>query len=103
VRNAVWILQSLFSAKREELSILALSMKPGAPISKIANNQNLKHIDSQYEALFHMMVLEYSSIRQELGEQLKNDIEAVQRKTLIDGVENFLKERDTLLKETNLM
>jgi hypothetical protein len=103
VRNTVWVLQSLYSAKREELSILSLSMKPGAVIGKVVNNPNLKHIDSQYEALFHMMVLEFASIRKELGEQLKNDIEAIQRKTLIDSVENFLKDRDTLLKETNML
>jgi hypothetical protein len=103
VRNAVWILQSLYSTKRQELSIIALSMKPGAAINKLTNNFEFRHIDSQYEALFHMMVLEYASIRKEIGEQLKNDIEANQRKIIIDGVENFLKERDTLLKSSNLL
>jgi hypothetical protein len=57
VRNAVWILQSLYSTKRQELSIIALSMKPGAAINKLTNNFEFRHIDSQYEALFHMMVL----------------------------------------------
>ena len=103
VRNVVWVFQSLYSTKREEMAMLALAMKPGAPVNKLTGNQSFKHIDSQYEALFHMMVLEYTSIRKEIGEELKNDIEATQRKTLIDGVENFLKERDSLLKGANLL
>ena len=103
VRNVVFVLQSLYSTKREEMSMLAFSMKPGATVNKLTTNAEFKHIDSQYEALFHMMVLEYTSIRKEIGEELKNDIESTQRKTLIDGVENFLKERDTLLKGTNLL
>jgi len=103
VRNVVFILQSLYAAKRDEMSMLALFMKPGAPVNKLTTNLNFKRIDSQYEALFHMMVLEYTSIRKEIGEDMKNDIESTQRKTLIDGVENFLKERDTLLKGANLL
>jgi hypothetical protein len=103
VRNAVWIIQSLYSSKHEEMSSLAFQMKPGAMINKLTANPSFKRIDSQYESLFHMMVLEYTSIRKEIGEELKNDIEATQRKTLIDGVENFLKERDALLKGANLL
>lgn len=103
VRNVVTILQSLYSTKREEMSTLAFSMKPGAAINKLTANPAFKRIDSLYESLFHMMVLEYTSIRKEIGEELKNDIEATQRKTLIESVENFLKERDVLLKGANLL
>lgn len=60
-------------------------------------------MDSQYEALFHMMVLEFTSIRKELAEHLKNDIEASQRKRLIEGLESFFAERDSLLKQANLI
>ena len=60
-------------------------------------------MDSQYEALFHMMVLEFTSIRKELAEHLKNDIEASQRKHLIEGLETFFQERDSLLKTANLI
>ena len=103
VRNAAWILQSLISAKREEMSLLSFSFKKNALPTKISENPTFKRVDSQYEALFHMMVLEYTSIRKEIGGALKNDIEAIQRKKMIDNVENFLKERDTLLKEGNLI
>ena len=103
VRNVVFIIQSLYSSKREEMSSLAFSMKPGSPVNKLTANPSFRRIDSQFEALFHMMVLEFASIRKEIGEELKNDIEATQRKTLIDGVENSLKERDALLKGANLL
>ena len=50
-----------------------------------------------------MMLLEYTSIRKEIGEELKNDIEATQRKKIIHNVEKFLKERDELLKGAKLL
>jgi hypothetical protein len=34
---------------------------------------------------------------------LKKDIESIQRKEIIGGVESFLKERDTLLRGANLI
>jgi hypothetical protein len=103
VRNAVYTLQSLYSSKREEMSILSLAFKKGMKPQKMSSNPAFKQIESQYEALFHMLVLEYTSIRKEIGESLKKDIEADQRKAIIDGVESFLKERDQLLKNANLV
>ncbi len=103
VRNAVWVLQSLNSAKREEMSLLSLSFKKNAIVNKLTTHPTFKRVDSQYEALFHMMLLEYTSIRKEIGEELKNDIEATQRKKIIHNVEKFLKERDELLKGAKLL
>jgi hypothetical protein len=103
VRNTVGLLQSLYSSKREEASLLSLSFRKGAIVNKLSTNNSFKKIDSQYESLYHMMVLEYASIRKEIGESLKNDIESTQRKKILTGVESFLKERDTLLKGANLL
>jgi hypothetical protein len=103
VRNAVYTLQSLYSTKLAELSMIELNFKKGATVNKLSTNEDFKHIDSQYEALFHMMVLEYTSVRKEIGESLKKDIESIQRKEIIGGVESFLKERDTLLRGANLI
>ena len=97
VRNTVHLLQSLYSTKREELSLIALNFKKGLTPVKLSSQRSFQQMDSQYEALFHMMVLEFTSIRKELGEHLKNDIEAIQRKRLIDGLENFFKEREGLM------
>ncbi|MBS1960237.1 MAG: hypothetical protein JST80_12240 [Bdellovibrionales bacterium] len=103
VRNTAYLIQSMYSSKREEMSLIAMNMRKGNTVNKLSNNTEWKHIDSQYEALFHMFVLEFASVRKEIGDQLKNDLEATQRKKIIDGVESFLKERDTLLKGANLL
>ncbi len=103
IRNAVWILQSMYSTKREEMSIVAMNFKKGNIVNKLSTNLNFKRMDSQYEALFHNMMLEYTSVRKEIGEGLKNDIESVQRKEILNGVETFLKDRDTLLRNAHLI
>jgi hypothetical protein len=103
VRNAVYTLQSLYATKNAELAKINFMFKKGAGVNKLTNDIEFKQMDSQYEALYHMLVLEYTSVRKEIGESLKNDIEAVQRKAIIGGVESFLKERDTLLRGANLI
>lgn len=103
VRNTAYLIQSMYSSKREELSLLALNFKRGGIVNKLSTNPSFKRIDSQYEAQFHMMVLEFASLQKEFGEALKKDLEATQRKKIIAGVESFLKERDTLLKGANLL
>lgn len=103
VRNTAYLIQSMYSSKREEMSLLALNFRKGNTVNKLSSNMEWKRIDSQYEALFHMLVLEFASVRKEIGDQLKNDLEATQRKKIIDGVESFLKERDSLLKGANLL
>ena len=109
VRNAVWLLQSIYSTKSADLADIAWAMRKPvagqapAPSGKISLNPNFQHRDSQFEALFHMMVLEYTSLRKEIGEALKKDIEATQRKTIIESMESFFKEREALLKGANLL
>lgn len=99
VRQATWLLQSELAAKRDELSILT---QTGVNISP-EQKSILKHNSSQLEALHHMMVLEFTSLRKEIGEALPQDIEAKQRNTIINSNENSIKERDTLLKELKLI
>ncbi len=103
IRNAVFIAQSIFSAKREELTTIEPLFKRDGTPSPTSVATAVKRIDSQYEALFHMMVLEYTSIRKEIGESLKKDIEATQRRSLITSLENFLKERESLLKSVKVL
>ncbi len=103
IRNAVWITQSVFSAKREELMLIQPAFKKNATNNGVNISTAVKRNDSQLEALFHMMVLEYASIRKEIGENLKKDIEATQRRTLISNMESFLKDRETLLKGAKIL
>jgi len=95
VRNAVWLLQSLYSAKSRELTLLFDSPhKPRTDVMREIHEQ----IEPLYEQLTHMMSLEFASIRPELSGRLANDIDARQRKVLIDSVEGFIVAREKALK-----
>ncbi|MCO4754356.1 MAG: hypothetical protein KC478_07725 [Bacteriovoracaceae bacterium] len=94
VKNAIWILQSLYSAKREELANLTFKYN--------LDNQNTdkttsdKNIDQMYESLMNMLVLEYVSISKEIANNLPNDTEGLQRKAVIENVKEYLNQRDRL-------
>jgi hypothetical protein len=95
VRNSIWLLQSLYSAKRRELQLLFES--PGKPKGEIAREIDTQ-IEPLYEQLVHMMSLEFASIRPEISQRLSDDIDARQRKVLIDGIEAFIHDREKVLK-----
>ncbi|MCM2277859.1 MAG: hypothetical protein NDJ89_07255 [Oligoflexia bacterium] len=91
VRNAIWILQSLYSAKRRELELLA------GDSSAQATQEIAREIEPYYEGLYHLMTLEFTSILPELGGRLANDIEAAQRRKILEGFERFLTAREKIL------
>ena len=68
--------------------------KPKAAVAAEIKTQ----IEPLYEQLFHMMNLEFASIKPELSQRLAQDIDFQQRKVVIDSVEAFLKDRETVLK-----
>lgn len=94
VKNAIWIMQALYSAKRDELGTLTYKYN--------LDNQNTDKIgsdksnDQLYESLMNMLVLEYVSISKEIANNLPNDTEGVQRKAVIENVKEYLNERDRL-------
>jgi len=99
IKNALWSLQSVYSAKREELTnTLAYKFN--------LNNQNTgkiksdKTIDDMLESMMHMMTLEYVSIKEEYQKNLKNDDEAILREQVINNMKQYLVERDELLNST---
>jgi hypothetical protein len=95
VRNAVWLLQSLYSAKSRELTLLFQS--PAKPKTEVAREIN-SQIEPLYEQLVHMMSLEFASIKPEMSQRLANDIDWRQRKVLIDTVEASINDREKVLK-----
>lgn len=103
IRNAIHILQSLYSTRRFDLSHLALVLKRGATPSKLTKNPDFESTESQYEALLHLMILEFSSVKKELGEALQKDIEAVQRTRIIEEWKTSLQEREKLLLKKDLI
>ncbi len=96
VRNTVWILQTLYAAKREELAtVTAIQATPTQKAEALRT-------DRQLESLYHLMVTEFASIRKEL-EALPNDLEATQRKMLIASIEKSLSEREALLRSFKIL
>ncbi len=99
VRNAVFTLQGIYSAKRRELELFTLSrLAATSKGGEAALEEVKKSIDPIYEQLFHLMTLEYASINPELGGRLSQDIESKQRRSIIDLMQGSLRGREAFLK-----
>lgn len=94
VKNAIWILQSIYSGKREELG--SLTFKYNLDNQNTETVKSDKQISDLYASLMNMMVLEFVSIRKEIAENLKGDREAELRMGVIENIKSFLIERDRL-------
>lgn len=95
VRNTVWVLQSMYSTKREELAMLVKRDVTGqlfTPSEMMARSK----ASMLYETLFHNLTLEYVGIREEIMNRLGKDIESTQRMTVINNLKEFLTDRDKL-------
>jgi hypothetical protein len=98
IKNAIWTMQSIYSAKREELNTLAFKFN--------LNNQNTgkikseKEIDDLLESMMHMLTMEYVSIKQEFSNNIEFDEESVLRERMIKNVKDYLVERDALFNST---
>ncbi len=95
VRNTVWILQSIYSAKREELALLLKRDTTGTLFSPSELSERSR-ISMLYETLFHNLNLEYVGIREEIKNRLGKDIESEQRMVVINNLKEFLTDRDKL-------
>jgi hypothetical protein len=95
VRNTVWILQSIYATKREELALLIKRDTTGSlftPEEMLARSK----ASMQYETLFHNLVLEYVGIREEIMNRLGKDIESAQRKVVIENLKESFSDREKL-------
>lgn len=95
VRNTVWILQSIYSAKKEELALLIKRDTTGMLFTPLEMASRSK-LSMLYETLFHNLTLEYVGIREEIMNRLPKDIESEQRKVVIDNLKEFFTDRDKL-------
>ncbi len=95
VRNTAWILQSLYSAKREELAILIKRDTSGQMLSP-GDQMARQKISLMYETLVHNLTLEYVGIREEIMNRLGKDIESTQRMIVLDNLKEFLSDREKL-------
>ena len=94
VRNALWILQSVYSSKNQELSTLTYKYN--------LDNQNTDKVESDktisalYESMMNMLVLEFVSIKKEIATSLGPDNEAQSRQMVIENLKSYMSERDRL-------
>lgn len=97
VRNTIWCLQSMYSAKRQELDLFIEREKAGqfdgGALTEIAKTEMIQ------ETLFHNLVLEWVGVKEEIGSRLAKDIETVQRRIVIDNLKESLQDRAKLLNQ----
>lgn len=96
VRNAIWVIESLHSAKRQELTLLMEGTTSPEKLQS-ARSEIESKIEPQYESLFHILTLEFVSVKPEMSEKLPNDIEMTQRRTIIDTIDGFFQDREKTL------
>lgn len=100
IRNTVWVLQSLYSAKRQELELL---------VERDVNNGNLDGMgladlaktEMLQETLFHNLTLEWVGVKEEIGAKLAKDIETVQRRVVVENLKESLMDRAKLFNQLN--
>ncbi len=100
IRNTVWVLQSLYSAKRQELELL---------VERDLNNGNLDGMgladlaktEMLQETLFHNLTLEWVGVKEEIGAKLAKDIETVQRRVVVENLKESLMDRAKLFNQLN--
>lgn len=98
IKNALWTLQSIYSAKREDINSMTYKFNlDNKGTSAITSNGET---DELLEAMMHMLTIEYVSIKKEFQKNMKNDEEAVLRERLINNAKNYLSERDKLFNST---
>jgi hypothetical protein len=97
VRNTVWVLQSLYSTRREDLELLLAKDQKGL----LTNDEVWRHnkIELLYETLLHNLTLEYVGIRKEISENLGKDLESIQRETILSNLKEFIIDRNKLLNK----
>lgn len=95
VRNTAWVLQSLYSAKREELALLIKRDVSGQLLTP-AEMLTRSKVSMLYETLVHNLTLEYVGIREEIMNRIGKDIESTQRMTVIENLKEFLSDREKL-------
>lgn len=99
IRNTVWVLQSLYSAKRQELELLVErdvdGQLDGMGLADLAKTEMLQ------ETLFHNLTLEWVGVKEEIGAKLAKDIETVQRRVVIENLKESLMDRAKLFNQLN--
>lgn len=95
IKNAIWIMQTFFSAKRSELALMNKKFK----LSSGGGHHIRPRVgmDEYLENMFHNLAMEFISIRKEMAYTLKGDTEVKLRESVINNLKDYLIERDKLI------
>lgn len=95
VRNTAWVLQSFYSAKREELALLIKRDVSGKMLTS-EDMLSRSKVSMLYETLLHNLTLEYVGIREEIMNRIGKDVESAQRMIVLGNLQEFLSDREKL-------
>ena len=95
IRNAMWILQSIYSKKQIELQDLTWKAKDNGKGIKSGQGTS-KYNDDYLASMFNNMTSEFVSIKKEILEALPTDNEVELREGVIANIKDYLTERDNL-------
>jgi hypothetical protein len=94
VRNAIWVLGALHTAKTREVDHLQELLRQGEKAGALkVSDHELKNSESLVESLYHILATEYVSIRKELVQSLDQDVEGAQRQLILDQLQKSFQER----------
>jgi hypothetical protein len=95
VRNAMWLLQTIYSSKRSEIGLM--TYKYNLDNSGTQETKATGMTNEYLENMFYNLAMEFVSIKKEIAENLPGDNEAKLRENVINNVKQYLIERDRLL------
>ena len=96
IKNAMWLVQTIYSAKRSELWKLVGNYNLD---NTAAPKNEADEIMNEYLAnMFNNLVMEYVSVKKEMVENLPGDNEYILRENVINNIKTYLIERDNLFK-----
>ncbi len=96
IKNAMWLVQTIYSAKRSELWKLVGNYNLD---NTAAPKNEADEIMNEYLAnMFNNLVMEYVSVKKEMVENLPGDNEYILRENVINNIKAYLIERDKLFK-----
>ncbi|MBT4793215.1 MAG: hypothetical protein HON90_16705 [Halobacteriovoraceae bacterium] len=94
IRNAIWLLQTIYSAKRSEIA--SMSFKFDQATLGTHNKQANPVMNEYLENMFNNLTVEFVSIKKEMVDSLPGDNEAQLRENVINNIKVYLIERDKL-------
>jgi hypothetical protein len=94
IKNAMWLLQTFYSAKRSEIG--AMNYKYNEDNMGTHETKASPMMNAYLENMFNNLATEFVSIKKEMIENLPGDNEAHLRENVINNIKGYLIERDQL-------